>query len=140
MAASDTSYRHFVISRPRTRALDIKTAFVVHRSFSISFCDQSSLSFRVPSNFHCCDFAAFTGRLSVVKRLPTFQISSMADHNHPAKRVHCDSYPHKAWFPYRSICRVCRTKKIHRTDRIHSISYNKLYVISFVLSICTGGF
>ena len=24
--------------------------------------------------------------------------------------------PHKAWFPYRCICRVCRTKKIHRTD------------------------
>ena len=23
---------------------------------------------------------------------------------------------HKAWFPYRCICRVCRTKKIHRTD------------------------
>ena len=22
----------------------------------------------------------------------------------------------KAWFPYRCICRVCRTKKIHRTD------------------------
>ena len=21
----------------------------------------------------------------------------------------------KAWFPYRCICRVCRTKKIHRT-------------------------
>ena len=35
----------------------------------------------------------------------------------------------KAWFPYR---RVCRTKKIHRTDRIHSISYNKLY-LSFLL-------
>ena len=37
----------------------------------------------------------------------------------------------KAWFPYRCICRiclVCRTKKIHRTDRIHSISYNKLYL------------
>ena len=38
----------------------------------------------------------------------------------------------KAWFPYRCICRVCRTKKIHRTDRIHSISYNKLY-LSFLL-------
>ena len=22
----------------------------------------------------------------------------------------------KVWFPYRRICRVCRTKKIHRTD------------------------
>ena len=41
----------------------------------------------------------------------------------------------KAWFPYRCICRVCRTKKIHRTDRIHSISYNKLYklYLSFLL-------
>ena len=38
----------------------------------------------------------------------------------------------KAWFPYRCICRICRTKKIHRTDRIHSISYNKLYP-SFLL-------
>ena len=38
----------------------------------------------------------------------------------------------KAWFPYRRICRVCRTKKIHRTDRIHSISYKKLY-LSFLL-------
>ena len=38
----------------------------------------------------------------------------------------------KAWFPYRCICRVCRTKKIHRTDRIHSILYNKLY-LSFLL-------
>ena len=41
----------------------------------------------------------------------------------------------KAWFPYRCICRicrVCRTKKIHRTDRIHSISYNKFY-LSFLL-------
>ena len=35
----------------------------------------------------------------------------------------------KAWFPYR---RVCRTKKNHRTDRIHSISHNKLY-LSFLL-------
>ena len=35
----------------------------------------------------------------------------------------------KAWFPYRCIC---RTKKIHRTDRIHSLSYNKLY-LSFLL-------
>ena len=26
--------------------------------------------------------------------------------------VTCD---HKPWFPYRCICRVCRTKKIHRT-------------------------
>ena len=34
----------------------------------------------------------------------------------------------KAWFPYRCICRVFRTKKIHRTDGIHSISYNKLYL------------
>ena len=34
----------------------------------------------------------------------------------------------KAWFPYRCICRVCRTKEIHRTDRIHSISYNKMYL------------
>ena len=34
----------------------------------------------------------------------------------------------KAWFPYRRICRVCRTKKIHRTDRIHSISYNTFYL------------
>ena len=42
----------------------------------------------------------------------------------------------QAWFPYRCICRICRacrTKKIHRTDRIHSISYNKLY-LSFHLS------
>ena len=41
----------------------------------------------------------------------------------------------KAWFPYRCICRFCRVsrmKKIHRTDRIHSISYNKLY-LSFLL-------
>ena len=41
----------------------------------------------------------------------------------------------KAWFPYRCICRICRacrTKKIHRTDRIHSISYSKLY-LSFLL-------
>ena len=38
----------------------------------------------------------------------------------------------KAWFPYRCICRVCRTKKILRTDRIHSILYNKLYT-SFLL-------
>ena len=41
----------------------------------------------------------------------------------------------KAWFPYRCICRicrVCRTKKIHRTGRIHSISYNRLY-LSFLL-------
>ena len=38
----------------------------------------------------------------------------------------------KAWFPYRCICGVCRTKKIHRTDRIHSIPYNKLY-LSFLL-------
>ena len=38
----------------------------------------------------------------------------------------------KAWFPYRCICRVCRTKKIHRTDRIHSISYKKLH-LSFLL-------
>ena len=38
----------------------------------------------------------------------------------------------KAWFPYRRTCRVCRTKKIHRTDRIHSILYNKLY-LSFLL-------
>jgi len=38
----------------------------------------------------------------------------------------------KAWFPYRCICRVCHRKKIHRTDRIHSISYNKLY-LSFLL-------
>ena len=41
----------------------------------------------------------------------------------------------KAWFPYRCICRICRdcrTKKNHRTDRIHSISYNKLY-LSFLL-------
>ena len=49
-----------------------------------------------------------------------------------------------AWFPYRCIsriCRVCRTKKTHRTDRIHFISYNKcVYVVSFVLSICTRGF
>ena len=30
------------------------------------------------------------------------------------------------------ICRVCRKKKFHRTDRIHSISYNKLY-LSFLL-------
>ena len=22
----------------------------------------------------------------------------------------------KAWFPHRCICRICRTKKIHRTD------------------------
>ena len=35
----------------------------------------------------------------------------------------------KAWFPYHCIC---RTKKIHRTDRIHSISYKKLY-LSFLL-------
>ena len=27
---------------------------------------------------------------------------------------------------------LCRTKKIHRTDRIHSISYNKLF-LSFLL-------
>ena len=33
---------------------------------------------------------------------------------------------------YRCICRICRTKKIHRTDRIHSISYKKLYM-SFLL-------
>ena len=41
----------------------------------------------------------------------------------------------KAWFPYRYICRIChacRTKKIHRTDIIHSISYSKLY-LSFLL-------
>ena len=41
----------------------------------------------------------------------------------------------KAWFPYGCICRicrVCRTKKIHRADRIHSISYKKLYM-SFLL-------
>ena len=44
----------------------------------------------------------------------------------------CDTIRVKAWFPYRCICRVCRTKKIHRTDRIHSISYNKLY-LSFLL-------
>ena len=25
------------------------------------------------------------------------------------------AYIYKAWFPYRCICRVCRTKKIHRT-------------------------
>ena len=31
----------------------------------------------------------------------------------------------KAWFPYR----ICRTKKIRRTDRIHSISYKKLYLL-----------
>ena len=40
-----------------------------------------------------------------------------------------------AWFPYRCICRICRVcreKKIHRTDRIHSISYKKLY-LSFLL-------
>ena len=49
----------------------------------------------------------------------------------------------KVWLPYRCICRicrVCRTKKIHRTDRIHSISYDKLY-LSFLLHwACTGGF
>ena len=38
----------------------------------------------------------------------------------------------KAWFPCGCICRVRRTKKIHRTDRIHSISYNKFY-LSFLL-------
>ena len=38
----------------------------------------------------------------------------------------------KAWFSYRCICRVCRAKKIHRTDRIHSIGYKKLY-LSFLL-------
>ena len=43
-----------------------------------------------------------------------------------------DHTGHKAWFPYRCICRICRTKKNHRTDRIHSISYKKLYV-SFLL-------
>ena len=36
---------------------------------------------------------------------------------------------------FRCICRiccVCRTKRVHWTDRIHSISYNKLY-LSFLL-------
>ena len=41
-------------------------------------------------------------------------------------------FEHLAWFPYHRICRVCRTKKNHRTDRIHPISYNKLY-LSFLL-------
>ena len=41
-------------------------------------------------------------------------------------------YNFKAWFPCRCICRACRTKKIHRTDKIHSFSYNKLY-LSFLL-------
>ena len=27
------------------------------------------------------------------------------------------SRPFEAWFPYRCICRICRTKKIHRTDK-----------------------
>ena len=42
----------------------------------------------------------------------------------------------KAWFPYRRICRVCRTKKNHRTDTIHSISYNKLYLSRTTSCIC----
>ena len=50
-------------------------------------------------------------------------------------KLHFKSSLPKAWFPYRCICRicrVCRTKNIHRTDRIHSISYSKLY-LSFLL-------
>ena len=29
----------------------------------------------------------------------------------------------KAWFPYRSICRVCRTKKIHRMQIYANLPY-----------------
>ena len=29
----------------------------------------------------------------------------------------------KAWFPYRCICRICRTKKIHRTDITLNLPY-----------------
>ena len=41
--------------------------------------------------------------------------------NSPSKYSKCYraghlKFIHKAWFPYRCICRVCRTKKIHRTD------------------------
>ena len=54
-------------SWPRTRVLDVKTTFVVDRSFSKAFV---VISVPLAPNFHCGNFAhfeAFTGRLGVVK-------------------------------------------------------------------------
>lgn len=72
-----------------------KRHFVVNRSFSNRLLWSKFTPVARTLNIHRGDFAdfeVFTGQLSVVKRsgLRTFQITTGANYNQPARRVYCD--------------------------------------------------